>query len=286
MRAKITTIAILLALPFVAWAAFDDVSLQAGTTLQVSVGGSDIDLNANSGSLEQVTVNAGNLQFILSAGSSISLVSTDKRTFTYNVSNAIVSFDCTGSQSTLSFSLGQGQSQETVIVTPIAGSTCQDPNLSGGGGGGSTSSSSSSSSSQTTTTTTTTTTTDTTPEPQTTTSSEPTTTTTTATPTTALTPTPISAPVVSPVFSGSLFGGLNNPDVKRLQQLLNSDPDTRLAASGPGSPGNETSYFGSITEQAVQKFQLKYGVVASSADPGYGYVGPKTRAMLQAVFGN
>jgi hypothetical protein len=30
---------------------------------------------------------------------------------------------------------------------------------------------------------------------------------------------------------------------------------------------------------------MKYGVVTSSADPGYGYVGPKTRAKLAEVFG-
>jgi peptidoglycan hydrolase-like protein with peptidoglycan-binding domain len=39
-----------------------------------------------------------------------------------------------------------------------------------------------------------------------------------------------------------------------------------------------------LTEAAVQKFQLKYGVVASPNDPGYGYVGPKTGAKLAEVF--
>jgi peptidoglycan hydrolase-like protein with peptidoglycan-binding domain len=77
---------------------------------------------------------------------------------------------------------------------------------------------------------------------------------------------------------------MSSPDVKRLQQLLNSDPDTRVAVNGVGSPGNETNYFGALTEVAVQKFQLKYGVVASPNDPGYGYVGPKTGAKLAEVF--
>ncbi|MDP7365684.1 MAG: peptidoglycan-binding domain-containing protein [Candidatus Pacebacteria bacterium] len=73
--------------------------------------------------------------------------------------------------------------------------------------------------------------------------------------------------------------------MKRLQQLLNSDPDTAVATSGVGSAGSETDFYGSLTEKAVQKFQLKHGVVSSSSDAGYGYVGPKTRAKLAEVFG-
>jgi len=106
-------------------------------------------------------------------------------------------------------------------------------------------------------------------------------------PSTSPTPVPSvpSAPAtVSALFTGPLYNGLSHADVKRLQQLLNSDPDTRIAASGIGSPGNETDYFGSLTEQAVQKFQVKHGL-AAPGDSGYGYVGPKTRAVLQSIFG-
>ncbi|MBU1092004.1 peptidoglycan-binding protein, partial [Patescibacteria group bacterium] len=53
--------------------------------------------------------------------------------------------------------------------------------------------------------------------------------------------------------------------------------------SGVGSPGNETEYFGSLTEKAVQKFQEKHGI-AKKGDSGYGYVGPKTRAKIAEVF--
>ena len=77
---------------------------------------------------------------------------------------------------------------------------------------------------------------------------------------------------------------MSGSDVKRLQQLLNSDSDTKIAESGIGSFGNETEYFGSLTEKAVQKFQTKYNI-AKSGDSGYGYVGPKTRAKLNEVFG-
>ena len=88
----------------------------------------------------------------------------------------------------------------------------------------------------------------------------------------------------SAVFSSGIGKGDNSSDVQRLQQLLNSDPDTRIAASGVGSPGSETTLFGSLTEKAVQKFQVKYGI-AGPGDAGYGYVGPRTRAKLQEVFG-
>ncbi len=89
---------------------------------------------------------------------------------------------------------------------------------------------------------------------------------------------------VSPVFNSSLSLGARNDDVKRLQQLLNSDPEMRVAASGVGSPGEETTYFGALTERAVQKFQEKYGV-AKAGEAGYGHLGPKTRAKLEEVFG-
>ena len=89
---------------------------------------------------------------------------------------------------------------------------------------------------------------------------------------------------VSPVFSGTFKKGASNSDVKRLQILLNSDPDTRIANTGVGSPGNETNSFGSLTEKAVQKFQEKYGI-AKKGDVGYGSVGPKTRAKLNEISG-
>lgn len=64
-----------------------------------------------------------------------------------------------------------------------------------------------------------------------------------------------------------------------LQKILNRDPDTMIAVSGSGSSGFETSYFGNLTMLAVEKFQVKYGI-AKAGDPGYGFVGPKTRAKL------
>lgn len=93
----------------------------------------------------------------------------------------------------------------------------------------------------------------------------------------------VTAPAQSlSVFSsGGSFGkGASGADIMLIQKILNSDPETRIAESGPGSPGNETELFGSLTESAVQRFQVKYGI-AAPGDSGYGWVGPKTRAKLQ-----
>ena len=89
---------------------------------------------------------------------------------------------------------------------------------------------------------------------------------------------------IDAVFTKNMSKGTDDNDVRRLQQLLNTDTDTRIAPNGPGSPGNETTMFGSLTETAVQKFQVKHSV-ASPGQSGYGTVGPMTRAKLQEVFG-
>ncbi|MEN9604653.1 MAG: hypothetical protein RJB39_338, partial [Candidatus Parcubacteria bacterium] len=98
-----------------------------------------------------------------------------------------------------------------------------------------------------------------------------------------------SAPVVGGII-GSGFSiknitsqGKKSPDVIIIQKLLNSDPATRIAPSGPGSPGKETNLFGIATKAAVIKFQLKYGIVKSPRDQGYGVVGPKTKAKMNEL---
>jgi len=59
-------------------------------------------------------------------------------------------------------------------------------------------------------------------------------------------------------WTRSLKTGTTGADVMKLQQFLNSDTDTRVSASGVGSVGAETEYFGPATMAAVSKFQVKY----------------------------
>lgn len=80
------------------------------------------------------------------------------------------------------------------------------------------------------------------------------------------------------VFNTNLTVGSKSADVMNLQKVLNMSADTKVAASGAGSPGSETSTFGPATKAAVIKFQVKYGIT-----PAAGYVGAITRAKLNSM---
>ena len=80
-------------------------------------------------------------------------------------------------------------------------------------------------------------------------------------------------------FSVKGKGGYYNlPDVRYLQIVLNTDPDTQVATHGDGSPGDETTYFGSLTENAVERFQEKYDLTERN-----GFVGYVTREKLNEI---
>lgn len=75
-------------------------------------------------------------------------------------------------------------------------------------------------------------------------------------------------------FTRDLTVGATGDDVKALQQTLNSK-GYQVASSGAGSPGNESTYFGTKTQAALAKFQAAMGI-----SPAVGYFGPKTRAAM------
>src|SRR3989344_6829774 len=80
-------------------------------------------------------------------------------------------------------------------------------------------------------------------------------------------------------FTVDLTIGSKGAALKCLQQYLNG-AGFQVAASGVGSPGNETSYFGNLTKNAVAKWQAANGVA-----PAVGYFGPISRAKYVAVSG-
>ncbi|RJQ32488.1 hypothetical protein C4572_01120 [Candidatus Parcubacteria bacterium] len=75
--------------------------------------------------------------------------------------------------------------------------------------------------------------------------------------------------------------GMENDEVKQLQELLAKDPEVY-------PEGKATGYFGQLTRKAVQNFQKKHGIASSGSEntTGYGLVGPKTLAKIKEVLGS
>lgn len=88
-------------------------------------------------------------------------------------------------------------------------------------------------------------------------------------------PTQVLPPTTGFKFTRNLMIGMKGPDVKELQKYLNRDPDTRVANTGAGSPGQETENFGFLTQAAVIRLQMKHDI-----NPALGFCFEKTRAFL------
>ncbi len=293
-------------------AAPNDVTFSNDTLINISDLG--INLTIVSGSnVASFVVNTGSIDFNMEDGSSVSILSADRRA----LDNSKVSTRCYSTFSYVSFA---SNATETITVTPSA-SIASCYSYTGGGGG------------QAVTPTPT-------PTPTTTTSVTPTT-----TPTTAPTPT-VAVTTLAPVTIPALPSKPTNTDVENVltaltQQIayiqahitapnvlmLMGEVVARLsglqtAISGvqasvvpaAGSylvplsfgvrgegvtalqnflatrepdvypKGLVTGYFGPLTEKAIEKFQEKYNI-ADSGDPGYGFVGPKTRAKINEFLG-
>lgn len=249
--------------PVLVLAAYNDVELTTDSILTVN--GVNLTISGGSALIQSITVSGSTFVVTMPANSHIQVTSTDKRAMSSPETASIqITSSCTDSSNVYGLTNPSTGAEATVTVT-VSDSTCNTGSGSGGGGGGSSGGGGS------------------------------------ATPAVPATPTVTSAtpaipavsaiehasPVaklVSPAFNRALKPGNVHNDVKRVQQLLNSDPDTRIASIGAGSPGKETTYFGPATTKAIKKFQMKYGI-AKPGDDGYGNFGPKTRAKFNEVFG-
>jgi hypothetical protein len=80
-------------------------------------------------------------------------------------------------------------------------------------------------------------------------------------------------PTIIPPLTRLLKYKMIGEEVRIMQQLLNKKGYT-LALTGPGSPGNETQYYGPKTLAMIKKFQLANGLIPD------GIVGPLTWGML------
>lgn len=76
------------------------------------------------------------------------------------------------------------------------------------------------------------------------------------------------------ILSRNLTLGSTGEDVRVLQKFLNTH-GALIAVSGPGSLGNETTYFGPATRNALIVYQRSKGITPLS-----GYFGPLTRASV------
>ena len=282
--------------PAMAFAAATDVTLTTDTVL--SVAGITLNVSGSSAAVESITVNAGNFSVTLPTGSNFQVTAPGLEQLKADTSSGLSTDVCNSSQSVL----GYAPTGTAVTVTITPSSTL----CSAGGSGGSAPSGSSSPSSSSSTVTSTPTT-----------PTTPTTTTTTTTTTVASTPSAAAASGLSTsqvqaildvlvsfnvdaatlasvravlegtttdsvtsaavhVFKANLTSGSLGSEVKTLQEFLNSH-GYPVAASGAGSPGNETTKFGGLTKAALIKYQKAKGIT-----PAVGYFGPKTRAAVNA----
>lgn len=273
MKKYLITFSLLLFLPVFVFAA-DSAILN--TDVILTVGSENVTVSGGNATIDTIVINGDStFNLTLSEGQSIQVTSSNRRIITATQVGSIrlLSMGCGTSDSVYKIENPTGGVTATTVVTVPTTGTCSgggsggSGGSSGGGGGGGGSYA---------------------PQVVTTTPKPTTTTTTTTTPTTTTSGTTtgtISGGGV--VLTSAIKVGASSSQVKTLQQFLNSDPDTKIASSGAGAPGSETNYFGSLTVKAIQKFQKKYGIVSSGTPTttGYGALGPKTRAKLNALMG-
>lgn len=90
------------------------------------------------------------------------------------------------------------------------------------------------------------------------------------------------SPTYQHTFNVDLQHGNTGPEVVALQTVL------QISGEFPASiPPSNFGFYGDITQRSVEAFQRRYNIVTSGtpSTTGYGRVGVRTRARLNAIFG-
>ncbi len=137
----------LLLIPFGFANAANDVTVSANTTIELTSPASMSLTLASGSSYSSMTVSASSISFTISAGGSITLTSADG----YYIKNDRTTVSCSGTTSSVTYSLVAGASDDTITFTPTDSVVCtaSGSTLDGGSSGGSGSSTSSTASSAT-----------------------------------------------------------------------------------------------------------------------------------------
>lgn len=86
-------------------------------------------------------------------------------------------------------------------------------------------------------------------------------------------------------FKQDLFFGDSGKAVKNLQEFLNGN-GFPVANTGPGSPGQETTYFGPATMQAVKEYQRQFSnkiLLPAGLGKASGYWGPQSQQKAEEL---
>jgi peptidoglycan hydrolase-like protein with peptidoglycan-binding domain len=251
-------------LPVAAFAAYNDVTLTTDAVIQV--GSYTLNVSGSSATIQSITVNPTNFSITLASGSSAKISSPTLQQLSSDVTSDVTNTTCTGSGSSLTLAYS-GAGTVTNTITPSAtvcsgsGSSVSVSSSGGGGGGGGGTVSPSVLATILAPSASTTAYLNSLQNPVVPNCGD------------SCTPTQHVALAINNVTI-DLSLGSQGPDVKTLQQFLNTHGFT-IAASGAGSPGNESDYFGTLTQAALIKFQL-----AQDIHPAAGYFGPITRAAI------
>lgn len=236
--------------------AVGDAYFPQNTTVSFDVGNFTI---AGGSDADEVTTTNGQITIKISPGQTFIFKSSDRKLLT---NNGGYSYTCSSAETSISITVPTGGAQKTVTITPDSLNCDTSTGGGGGGGGGGDGALSSSTSSATSTVT-------------------PATNAQTIASQIAALQARIAGlsgqTVSSSQFTRNLNIGFSGEDVRSLQRYLNA-AGFKIVNSGPGSPGNETSLFGSLTRAALAKWQVANGV-----SPASGYFGPLTRAKITSV---